>query len=87
MRPATSRFGKRRRIIPAERKAMPLAVISCRMTTLKTRQGRRDYASIGPKFSLQRSAKFREEMGNGLRLWMTPEPRPQTQNKRKKIKL
>jgi len=43
----------------------------------------RDY-SIGSTLSLQRGAKFREEMGNGLRLRITPERRPQTQNKKRK---
>src|SRR6478736_1850224 len=42
----------------------------------------RDY-SIGSTLSLQRGAKFREEMGNGLRLRITPERRPQTQNKKR----
>jgi hypothetical protein len=57
---------KRRRIIRAERKAMPLAVISSRLTTLKPQRGPARLGSIGSKL-LQRSAKFREGMGNGLR--------------------
>ena len=55
------------RLIRAERKAMPLAVISSRLTTLKTQQGPARLRSIRPKLFLQRCAKFREGMGNGLR--------------------
>jgi hypothetical protein len=40
--------------------------------------------SIGSKLSLQRGAKFREGMGNGLRIRVHPEGRPQTQNKKRK---
>jgi hypothetical protein len=38
--------------------------------------------SIGSKLFLQRGAKFREGMGNGLRLRVHPERRPHTQNKK-----
>jgi hypothetical protein len=41
--------------------------------------------SIGSKLSLQRGAKFREGMGNGLRFRITENDGPQTQNKKENI--
>jgi hypothetical protein len=82
-RPATSPFGERRRITGTARTTAPFVLIRSRLSkpeNIAAAAIRR----IGSKLSLQRAAKFREEMGNGLRLGITPERRPQTQNKKKK---
>src|SRR5215813_13631451 len=85
----TSHFStrQRRRIVKAEPKTVPLVGIHSQLTRSKALARTDRIHRIASKLSLQRGAKFREEMGNGLFLWMTLERRPQTQNKRKKIKL
>jgi hypothetical protein len=42
--------------------------------------------SIASKLFLQRTAKFREEMGNGLHLRVNPKPRPLNPKQEKEIK-
>jgi hypothetical protein len=68
------RFGKWRRTAEAERKTDQAEHIPATGAT----------RSIGSKLSLQRSTKFREEMGNGSAFPDYPERRPQTQNKKRK---
>jgi len=41
--------------------------------------------SIGSKLSLQRGGKFREGIGNGLRLWVHPEASPPNPKQERKI--
>jgi hypothetical protein len=78
-RRAVSRFGKRRRIAGAEPNTGPLAGMVSTDSS--------DNAASVSKFSLQRGEKFREEIGNGLRLGLTPEPRPPNTKPEKEIKL
>ena len=62
-------IGKRRRIAGAEPNSiMPLLVICSRLTKRNTYSAAGTITQHRSKLSLQRGAKFREGMGNGLRL-------------------